>query len=223
MIFNLVWGKIQSMIQDKIIISIGGGQVTGVRETALQIQENLHQLFPYIKVSVIDLDEMANIESKKYTDKDYDFNAVYDTLITKPKHESLEIVLLCGSYALYDANINNLSKLKVFLDSEGDKRLINMIRSKNVNTPERLDSCITEYLDHLRPEMNKYIEPTRAHADVIIPSSNESIGSAIIVDGVVKIIEDKKGGIDHKRKLFPQLDFQLERLNVEKDRYYDLS
>ena len=64
----------------------------------------------------------------------------------------------------------------------------------------------------------------RTNADIIIPSANEALGIAIIVDGIVKIVEGYKGGKGtDAKKLFPQLDFNLERMEMEKERYYDLS
>ena len=69
-------------------------------------------------------------------------------------------------------------------------------------------------MDHLRIEMQKYIAPTRANADLIIPCSNDRTGSAIITDGIVKIMEDIRGSgtiSNAASRLFPLLvDFEAD-------------
>ncbi|AET39769.1 putative uridine kinase DAS2 Ecym_4756 [Eremothecium cymbalariae DBVPG len=204
-----------------ILVSIAGSRATGVYDTGLKIKEGLKRLFPH-DIKVLDLDSMTNDGERAYNAKDYDFVKIQQS--TKTSNKKLQIVLLCGCYALYDKDINQSSNLKVFLDAEGDKRLIKLIQNKKVKTGSELATTISEYLDFLRPEYHSYIEPTRAFADLIIPAANEAIGTAIIIDGIVKVVEELQGGgVTHGKKLFPHLDFQMERMDVEKGRYYDLS
>ncbi|QLG71841.1 hypothetical protein HG535_0C01900 [Zygotorulaspora mrakii] len=222
----------------RVIVAIGGGHATGVMEAGLQIKKSLNKLFPSTTVTIIDLDSKATTPIRTYTNKDYDFDQVYEGLVnteclgdTAPSddssHDSLELVLLCGCYALFDPKINSLTHLKVFLDSDGDTRLINLIKLNKISDGDQLAVLIAEYMEHLRVEMQKYIAPTRANADLIIPCSNDLTGYAIITDGIVKIMEDIRGNGDSSNaasKLFPLLvDFEAERMDVQKERYYDLS
>lgn len=224
-----------------VIVSIGGGHATGVVEAGLQIKESLAKFFPHTNIRVIDLDKERHLSPKCYSNKDYDFKELYRNL-TESEHFSktvpikypsdansydpIELVLVCGCYALYDDKINSLAQLKVFLDSDGDRRLINLINAKKISTGEELSALLTEYMDHLRVEMQKYIAPTRANADLIIPCTNDNTGCAIITDGIVKVVEDIKGRGNLSNavpKLPLLLDFESERMNVEKERYYDLA
>lgn len=176
---------------------------------------------------------------KSYNNNDYDFdnilNLVYEKhavtsqndMIQHDYEDPIDLIIVCGCYALYDKRINEISQLKVFLDSDADKRLISLIKKKNVGSNEQLAQLITEYMDHLRSEMQQYIEPTRTFADLIIPSTNENLGRAVLVDGIVKAIEDTKSQIEGNNtnnKIRPRLwDFEAETMDLEKDRYYDLS
>lgn len=225
-----------------VIISIGGGHATGVMEAGLQIKESLAKIFPHTEIKVIDLDSRIDEKHRLYTNQDYDLDAVYRQL-TENRHSTkavaiksaddanssdpIELVLLCGCYALYDDRINDLAQLKVFLDSDGDKRLINLIKLKKITTGEELSELLAEYMDHLRVEMHKFIGPTRANANLIIPSSNDNTGCAIITDGIVRVVQDIKGNGNHSSSFLSRspllLDFEAERMNVEKERYYDLA
>ncbi|EGA59324.1 YDR020C-like protein [Saccharomyces cerevisiae FostersB] len=196
-------------------------------------------LYNSINIRVINLDNMIEGNIKSYNNNDYDFdnilNLVYEKhavtsqndMIQHDYEDPIDLIIVCGCYALYDERINEISQLKVFLDSDADKRLISLIKKKNVGSNEQLAQLITEYMDHLRPEMQQYIEPTRTFADLIIPSTNENLGRAVLVDGIVKAIEDTKSQIEGNNtnnKIRPRLwDFEAETMDLEKDRYYDLS
>ncbi|SCU78683.1 LANO_0A03642g1_1 [Lachancea nothofagi CBS 11611] len=207
----------------RIIVSIGGGHVTEIHKTVLQIQKALLAAFVNTDVVIADLDKTLKTGERTYTNKDYDFEQVLSRLTDSAGSDVWEAILVCGKYALFDPKINELAQLKVFLDSDGDRRLIDLIQRNGAKDPGTLAELIQEYMGGLRPEMHKYIEPTRAHADLIMPSSTDSVGSAIVVDSIVKIVQDSKGGISHTTKLFPHLDFQAESLDIEKEKYYDLS
>lgn len=223
----------------QIVVSIGGGHATGVVETGLKIKKSLNNIFPSTKIRVINLDESNPNKSRQYNYEDYNLEEVYQELCGVGQRKSsvvgtveahvqdpVEIVLLCGCYALYDDRINDLAQLKIFLDSDGDKRLINLIRQKHISSREQLSLLLTEYMDHLRLEMQKYIAPTRTRADLIIPSNFDGTAREIIVDGICKVVEALKGndGSPTLDTLPPLLvDFEAERMDVEKERYYDLS
>ncbi|CAR22132.1 PRK domain-containing protein [Lachancea thermotolerans] len=207
----------------RIIVSIGGGHLTDIHKAILQIKDALLEAFVNTEVVLVDLDKSLKKGPLTHTDQDYDFKQVSARLCSAQDPNVWEAVLVCGAYALFDPTINELCHLKVFLDSDGDRRLIDLINRRSAKTPELLAALIKDYMENLRPEMHKYIEPTKAHADLIIPNSSENVGPAIIVDSIVKIVEDSKGGIVRPRKLFPHLDFQAESLDIEKEKYYDLS
>lgn len=225
--------------EKRIVISIGGGHATGVGAIALDLQNTFKSLYDSINIRVINLDNMIEGNIKSYNNNDYDFdnilNLVYEKhavtsqndMIQHDYEDPIDLIIVCGCYALYDKRINEISQLKVFLDSDADKRLISLIKKKNVGSNEQLAQLITEYMDHLRPEMQQYIEPTRTFADLIIPSTNENLGRAVLVDGIVKAIEDTKSQIEGNNtnnKIRPRLwDFEAETMDLEKDRYYDLS
>ncbi|CAI4974148.1 BAD_collapsed_G0009060.mRNA.1.CDS.1 [Saccharomyces cerevisiae] len=225
--------------EKRIVISIGGGHATGVGAIALDLQNTFKSLYNSINIRVINLDNMIEGNIKSYNNNDYDFdnilNLVYEKhavtsqndMIQHDYEDPIDLIIVCGCYALYDKRINEISQLKVFLDSDADKRLISLIKKKNVGNNEQLAQLITEYMDHLRPEMQQYIEPTRTFADLIIPSTNENLGRAVLVDGIVKAIEDTKSQIEGNNtnnKIRPRLwDFEAETMDLEKDRYYDLS
>lgn len=225
-----------------LLISIGGGHATGLYELSEQIKTRLEEAFHDIKVEIIDLDLQrlnlkGNTATRYYSYKDYNFDLLYDHLVGiktnngDNKDGRNVVTILCGSYSLYDKRINCLADLKVYLDSDADKRLINLIRQRDVDGLDGLSHLIAEYMDHLRVEMDRYIQPTRMFADLVIPTKSESLGCEIVCSGIFKLVDRTKSetllksstGQPNIPVSQPLWDFQTEQLDVEKGRYYDLS
>lgn len=249
------------MVEKTLLVNIAGGHCTGLYNTATKIKARLDISYPHARICIIDLDKSYGNKSKNgenlkdYSYRDYDFDSLYDELY-KMKNvapldrkleckdgddsdgiglvSSISIIILCGCYALYDKRISNLSDLKIYVDSDSDKRLINLIREKRCSKGQELNKLLTEYMDHLRSEMNRYIQPTRATADLIIPTAEEKLSEEIIISGIFQLIESNNPVtsldwdnsthmIQRSKHQQPLWDFQGEFMDVEKSRYYNLS
>lgn len=247
------------MVERTLLVNIAGGHCIKLHATARQIKARLQISYPDAEISIIDLDKSyqrrneANL--KDYSYKDYDFESLYNKLyrlknVVVPfngtsvcqsgqntsNSQHISVVILCGCYALYDKRINNLCNLKIYIDSDSDKRLINLIKEKKCLEGHDLNVLLTEYMDHLRIEMDRYIQPTRASADLIIPTTDEKLGEEILVSGIshlIKFNDSVTNGSEGKNNCSSMLqkstsqqplwDFQGEFMDVEKSRYYDLS
>ncbi|KAH7578947.1 putative uridine kinase DAS2 [Nakaseomyces glabratus] len=222
----------------RILLLIGGGHDTGVKSMSNELKTKFDSLFPESNIKVIDIDyeqeymiSPARIK-RSYSNEDYDFDVLYNTLTHQSEHKAegeVDIIIVCGCYALYNQKINELANLRVFVESDGDVRLINKIRSENIDNSEQLATTLQEYLQNLRPEMENYIEPTRVHAHLIIPYANKDSGVAIIVDGMVKIVNEVSNSGSPDRQNSKEIarnqlyDFLGESMDNERSRYYDLA
>jgi uridine kinase len=57
----------------------------------------------------------------------------------------------------------------VFVDTPADLRFIRRLERDVVERGRTQESIISQYLSTVRPSHEDFIEPSRAHADVIIP------------------------------------------------------
>ncbi|GAA5414560.1 uridine kinase [Ureaplasma sp. OM1] len=88
--------------------------------------------------------------------------------------ENLDVIILEGIYSLYDKEINSWANLKIFVDTPKDECLIRRLE-RDVNSRGRsLVSVINQWRDTVRPMYNKFIEPLKFTADIIVPWSNHS-------------------------------------------------
>jgi len=59
--------------------------------------------------------------------------------------------------------------MKVFVDTDSDIRLERRLRRDITERGRDLESVLKQYIKYVKPAYDHHIEPTRTHADVIVP------------------------------------------------------
>ena len=70
---------------------------------------------------------------------------------------------------LYDQQLRERFDLRVYIDTDADLRLIRRLERDVRERGRTVDSVIAQYLATVRPSHEQFIEPSKRHADVIIP------------------------------------------------------
>lgn len=93
------------------------------------------------------------------------------TIKVQPK----KIVIFEGILIFFDPAIRDLIDLKLYVDTPDDIRFIRRLRRDITERGRTVDSVINQYMLSVRPGHYEFIEPTKAHADLIVPEggSNE--------------------------------------------------
>lgn len=79
------------------------------------------------------------------------------------------IVVVDGILVLYDRALRERFDLKIFVDTAADVRLIRRIERDVAERGRTVESVIEQYLTTVKPAHEEFIEPSKRHADVIIP------------------------------------------------------
>lgn len=122
----------------------------------------------------------------------YDFslhNRASQTITVKPA----PVIVVEGLFALFDADLRKMMSLKIFVDTAADVRFIRRLQRDIAERGRSTDSVIQQYLDTVRPMHKQFIEPTKRHADVILPHGANGPAVDIITTKVVTLIRDLKG------------------------------
>ncbi|MGY6558847.1 MAG: uridine kinase [Nitritalea sp.] len=99
----------------------------------------------------------------------------------KPKMLSFEpapVVVVEGIFVLYYPELADLLDLKVFIDAKEYIKLKRRIVRDKVERGYDLDDVLYRYERHVMPTYEKYIEPFKQDADLIIPN-NKSFDKAL--------------------------------------------
>lgn len=88
--------------------------------------------------------------------------------------EPCEVIIIEGIMALYRKDLRDLMDLKIFVDADPDSRLIRVIQRDIVERGRTTEQVIDRYMDVLKPMHEEFIEPTKRHADLIIPQGGSN-------------------------------------------------
>ncbi len=98
----------------------------------------------------------------------YDF-ATYERSPERTRIEPARVVVVEGILVLYDADLRERFDLKVYVDTDADVRFIRRLERDVTERERSLESVIEQYLTTVRPSHDQFIEPSKRHADVIVP------------------------------------------------------
>lgn len=103
----------------------------------------------------------------------YDFtvhNRSNDTMHIVPR----QVIIVEGILIFADQRLRDLMDIRIFVDADADIRICRRIK-RDVNKRGRsIESVITQYQQTVKPMHEKYVEPSKKYADIIIPQGGKN-------------------------------------------------
>lgn len=96
------------------------------------------------------------------------------------------VVLVEGLLTLWWEDLRAVLDLKVFVDAPPDVRLLRRLMRDTRERGRTSDSVLTQYLTTVRPMHERYVEPTKVHADCIV--NNGTSGHQALQDAAAAIL-----------------------------------
>ena len=104
----------------------------------------------------------------------YDFSAhnrSNDTIRIVPKN----VIIVEGILIFENEPLRNLMDIKIFVDTDADGRLCRRIK-RDVNKRGRtLESVLMQYQQTVKPMHEKYVEPSKKYADLVVPEGGKNL------------------------------------------------
>lgn len=85
-----------------------------------------------------------------------------------------DVVVIDGILLFVDEEVRRRLDVKVFVDADADIRLIRRIRRDMAVRGRPLDEILAQYLSTVQPMHQQFVEPSKRHADVIIPQGGHN-------------------------------------------------
>ena len=100
---------------------------------------------------------------------------IYDYVAYERKKETTrisphQVILVEGLLVLYYPDLRQLFDLKVYVATDSDERLIRRIKRDTIKRGRTLESVLGQYQDTVKPMHEQFVEPSKKHADIIIPT-----------------------------------------------------
>ena len=116
----------------------------------------------------------------------YDYNRhlrTERTLRIDPK----PVIIVDGILVLAEKALAALMDIKIFVDTDGDVRLLRRIRRDLEQRGRSIHDILSQYENTVRPMYLQFVEPSKRSADVIIPRGGHNI---VAIDMVLARIND---------------------------------
>jgi uridine kinase len=92
------------------------------------------------------------------------------TLITSDK----TIVVLEGILLFVDSALRKLMNIRIYVDTALDIAFIRRLQRDVLERGRSMESVIQQYQTTVRPMFVKYVEPSKRHADIIVPHGGKN-------------------------------------------------
>ncbi|GGM92080.1 uridine kinase [Thermus composti] len=103
----------------------------------------------------------------------YDFQA-YTRSPLRKRVQPAPVVILEGILVLYPEELRRLMDLKVFVDADADERFIRRLERDVRERGRSFEGVIAQYREKVKPMHLFFVEPTKRHADVILPGGGQN-------------------------------------------------
>ncbi|KAI9799820.1 MAG: hypothetical protein M1825_004380 [Sarcosagium campestre] len=204
------------------IIGIAGSSGSGKTSLAVEIVSLLNRPWVVILSIDSFYKPLSPAQSQLAFKNEYDFDSPdaidYDLLVERlrelkqgkkvqipiysfEKHQREEkttsiysphVLVLEGIFALFDERVRELLDLKIFAEADPDTCLARRITRDTRERGRDIDGVIKQWFAFVKPNLERYVEPQRKRADIIVP---RSIDNRVAIDMIVKDIrqtlEDK--------------------------------
>ena len=115
----------------------------------------------------------------------YDFtvhNRSDETITIKPE----KVIIVEGILIFTDKNLRDLMDIKIFVDTDADVRICRRIK-RDVNKRGRsLESVILQYQQTVKPMHEKYVEPSKKYADIVVPEGGKNLVALAMIQGHIR-------------------------------------
>ena len=115
----------------------------------------------------------------------YDFtvhNRSDETITIKPE----KVIIVEGILIFTDKDLRDLMDIKIFVDTDADIRICRRIK-RDVNKRGRsLESVILQYQQTVKPMHEKYVEPSKKYADIVVPEGGKNLVALAMIQGYIR-------------------------------------
>ena len=84
------------------------------------------------------------------------------------------IVIAEGILLFHDPRLRSLFDLKIYVDADADERILRRAGRDMAQRGRSLPDIARQYLDTVKPMHDRFVEPTKAFADIVIPGRDNS-------------------------------------------------
>ena len=104
-----------------------------------------------------------------------------------------EVIVVEGILIFDNPEILERLDIKIFVDTDADVRIIRRIKRDVEERGRSLDSVISQYLATVKPMHEAFVEPSKRHADIIVPEGGmNSVALDMIIQRILSHLQTQR-------------------------------
>ena len=115
----------------------------------------------------------------------YDFTTHSRKSDTK-RAEPRKVIIVEGILVLGEPELRKRIDIKLFVDTPADIRFLRRLMRDIKTRGRSVESVIEQYVTTVRPMHEEFVEPSKRHADLIIPEGGENL---VAIDAIISRVE----------------------------------
>ena len=120
----------------------------------------------------------------------YDFT-VHNRSDATQRIEPSRIIIVEGILIFENEALRDLMDIRIFVDTDADISLCRRVK-RDVNKRGRsLESVLTQYQETVKPMYEKYVEPSKKYAHILVPEGGKN---TIAQEFIISLLEKHLGG-----------------------------
>ena len=113
-------------------------------------------------------------------------NRASETITIKPS----KVVIVDGILIFENKELRDMMDIKVYVDTDADVRLARRILRDVRERGRSMESVISQYTTTVKPMHEQFVEPSKRHADVIIPEGGfNSVAVSMLIQNIRSIVD----------------------------------
>ena len=122
----------------------------------------------------------------------YDYS-IHDRSEKTVTVKSARVVIVEGILIFENRELCDLLDIKVFVDADADVRILRRIVRDVRDRGRSLESVVNQYLSTVKPMHERYVEPSKRNADIIVPEGGHNkVALDLLMQRVQAHLEGKK-------------------------------
>lgn len=116
---------------------------------------------------------------------------VYDFTVHNRSNETIrvdpaQVIIVEGILIFENEELRDLMDIKIYVDTDADIRLCRRVY-RDVNKRGRtLESVLTQYQETVKPMHEKYVEPSKKYADLVVPEGGKNYVALDMIIGRIQ-------------------------------------
>ena len=115
----------------------------------------------------------------------YDF-ALHNRSNKTIRIEPQKVIIVEGIMIFVDPDLRNLMDIRIFVDTDADVRLCRRIKRDVRERGRTIESVIEQYQTTVKPMHEKYVEPSKRYAHLVVPEGGKNTVALDMILGRIR-------------------------------------